>query len=344
MNMTVAEIAEMIGGEVVGDPAVVVTGVNGIREAGPGDLCFVRDARYGQYLDSTAAAAVLIAEVPEALAIPAIKTSAPDLAFAQVLQHCAAEQTHHPTGIHPSAVMGEGVTLGNGVALDSFVRLADNVTLGDRVVIYSGAYIGRNCHIGADTVIYPNAVIRDESRIGARCIIHSGACIGSDGFGFAPLGGRWMKIPQIGRVEIGDDCEVGSLTAIDRATFGVTRLGEGVKIDNLVQVGHNVEIGDHSIVAGKTGIAGSAIIGKHVRIGAQSGINGHIDIGDGATVAARSGVTKSLKPGAIVSGFPARPHTEERKITASLRWLPDLVRRVKALERLTDSKEDSSNA
>lgn len=344
MNLTVQEIADMVGGHVNGDPTVTITGVNGIREAEAGELCFVRDARYAQYLETTRAAAVLIAEVPEGLAIPAIVTTAPDLAFAQILQHCSQEQTHHPTGVHETAVIAESATLGDDVALDSFVRIAEGAVLGARVVVYSGAYIGRNCMIGDDTVIYPNAVIREESQIGARCVIHSGACVGSDGFGFAPLGGRWMKIPQIGRVEIGDDCEIGSLTAIDRATFGVTRLGEGVKIGNLVQIGHNVEIGDHSIVAGKTGIAGSAVIGKHVRIGAQSGINGHIDIGDGATVAARAGVTKSLKPGAIVSGFPARPHEEERKITASLRWLPDLVRRVRALERLVASRKDSLDA
>lgn len=333
MELTVGAIAEMVGGAVHGDPAVHVTGVNGIQEARPGDLTFVRAARYAAHLQTTQAAAVLMAEAPEGLPIPVIVVGAPDLAFAQVLQHFELEQRNHPTGIHHLALVEDGATLGKDVALAAHACVSAGATLGDGVVLYPGVFVGRDCHVGPNSILYPNVTLREGTRIGANTIIHANTAIGSDGFGFAPLGGQWMKIPQVGVVIIGDNVEIGSNTAIDRATFGETRIGSGTKIDNLVQIGHNVHIGEHCVIAGKTGIAGSAVIGDHVRIGAQSGVAGHLDIGAGATVAARSGVTKSIPPGAIVSGFPAMEHNRERRILAAQRRVPELIRRVKELER-----------
>ncbi|MBI1319943.1 MAG: UDP-3-O-(3-hydroxymyristoyl)glucosamine N-acyltransferase [Candidatus Hydrogenedens sp.] len=333
MKLTVDEIAGLVGGTVHGDGSTVITGVNGLEEAAPGDLVFVRESRYLPLLEQSKASAVLIGAVPEGCAIPAIVVGMPDLAFAQVLQHCDAEQTHHPVGVHESAHVHPGAQLGANVAVAAGAVVEDEARLGDGVVLYSGAYVGRGAQLGAGTIVYPNAVIRERCQLGERCVIHAGAVIGSDGFGFAPLGGRWAKIPQVGIVVLGDDVEVGSCTCIDRATFGETVVGAGTKIDNLVMVGHNVRIGEHCVIAGTVGIAGSARIGNHVRVGASAGIKGHLEIGDNATVAARAGVVTSVEPGRTVSGFPAIDHAEHRRVMVGQRRVPELLRRVKQLER-----------
>lgn len=337
MKCTVAEIAQMVGGTVRGDASVVITGVNGVEEAGPGDLCFIRGARYLPKLTESGASAVLIREAPEGLAIPAIEVPSPDAAFGLVLKHCETLTRRHPEGIHPSAILHDTVSVGAGVAVGACAVIEAGVRLEDGVVVYPGAYIGRDTHIGQGTLIYPNVTIREETVIGARCILHAGAAIGSDGFGFVPLDGRWTKIPQVGRVVIGDDVEVGSNTAIDRATFGETRIGRGTKIDNLVQIGHNVTIGEHCALAGMAGIAGSATLEDAVQVGASAGVKGHITVGHGATVAARGGVVKSVEPGSVVSGFPAYSHEEERRVLVAQRRVPELIRRVRSLERALDA-------
>lgn len=341
MKMTVGEIAAMVGGTVSGDPDVLITGVNGVDQAGPGELCFIRSARYLPQLNESRASAVLIQEVPEGLAIPAIRVDAPDQCFAMVMKHCETLSQAHPTGIHPNAVVHAGAHLASGVAVGACAVIEDGVFLDEGSVIYSGVYIGRNARIGKATIVYPNVTIREETEIGQRCIIHAGAMIGSDGFGYVPLNGQWMKIPQVGRVILEDEVEVGSGTAIDRATFGETRIGKGTKIDNLVQIGHNVRIGEHCALAGMVGIAGSAILEDAVQVGASAGIKGHLTIGKGATVAARGGVVRSVEPGAIVSGFPAIDHQEERRVLVAQRRVPELIRRIKQLEReLNDLREE----
>lgn len=339
MHLSVDEIAALVGGRVQGDGAVLITGVNGLKEAAAGDICFVRGNRYLPLLETSAASAVLINEVPEWLAIPAIVVPQPDLAFAMLLKHCENESLIHPCNIHPTAVVDESAVLGSAVALDARVVIAPGAVLGDRVVIYAGAYIGRNVHIGEDSVIYPNVVLREDTRLGRRCIIHAGAILGSDGFGFAPLGGRWMKIPQVGRVELGDDVEIGSNTTIDRATFGVTRIGTGTKIDNLVQVGHNCEIGEHCAIAGTAGLAGSTVLKNHVRVGASAGIAGHIELGEGATVGARSGVTQSVAPGQTVLGYPADDVNKTRRVWAATRRTPEMLRRIRQIEHQLEALE-----
>lgn len=343
MQMTVQEIAGLVGGTVHGDPSLVISGVNGIQEAVSGELTFVRTGRYMQYLETTGASAVLIESPPDQSAITCIAVAHPDLAFAQILQHFEIEQRDHPSGIHRTAVVSESATLGKNVALDAHVRIADDCVIGENVVIYPGVYIGKGSRIGANTILYPNVTIREYTEIGSRCILHSGACIGSDGFGFAPLGGVWAKIPQIGRVVIGDNVEIGSNTCVDRATFGVTSIGEGTKIDNLVQIGHNVKIGLHCAIAGKVGIAGSAIIGSHVQIGAVASIGGHLDIGDYVMIGALAGVTKSVPAKAVVSGFPARRHEEQRKIMVAESRMPEALRRLKQLERKIEALENAKD-
>jgi len=336
MRMTVAEIATLVGGTVCGDPSVLITGVNGVAEAGPGDLCFIRSARYLPQLNKSSASAVLIREVPENLAMPAILVESPDLGFAAVLKHCEASAVRHPEGIHPSAVVHPEATLEANVAVGACAVIEAGVCLGANAIIYAGVYVGRDCRIGTGTVIYPNVTIREETSVGARCIIHAGATIGSDGFGYALLDGQWMKIPQVGRVVLEDDVEVGSGTAIDRATFGETRVGRGTKIDNLVQIGHNVRMGEHCALAGMVGIAGSAILEDGVQVGASAGLKGHLTVGKGATVAARSGVVRDVAPGMVVSGFPAIDHQEERRVLVAQRRVPELIRRIKVLERELD--------
>jgi len=343
--MTVGEIAALVGGVVHGDATVRITGVNGIKEAQPGEITFVRDGRYAPLLAESRASAVIMSAPPEGIAIPVVLSQMPDLAFAQVLQLCEFEQTQPPPpGVHPLAVLGENVSLGKDVRIDAFVRVADNVVLGDGVTLYAGCYIGHGSRIGAGSVLHANVVLRELTEIGERCMLHAGCIIGSDGFGFANMGGRWMKIPQVGRVVIGDDVEIGSNTTIDRATFGVTLIKRGTKIDNLVQIGHNCQIGEDCAIAGMAGVAGSAVLEDRVRIGAGGGVNGHITIGEGATVAAYGGATKSVAPGLIVSGFPAIEHNEERRAIVARLRVPELIRRMKQLERQVAALEEKLDA
>jgi UDP-3-O-[3-hydroxymyristoyl] glucosamine N-acyltransferase len=332
----------MVGGSVQGDGQVKITGVNGLEEAQCGDLCFVRDTRYLDRLAKSKASAVLIKESPENVSAAVILVEHPDLAFAQILKYCEQLQTRHPKGIHESVSLGRDVVLGNDVGIGPHVTIADDCTIGDRVILYPGVYVGHGTTIGDDCVIYPNVTIRELTQIGARCIVHAGTAIGSDGFGFAPINGQWAKIPQIGCVVLEDDVEIGSNTTIDRATCGITRIGRGTKIDNLVQVGHNVEIGEHCALVAMVGIAGSTKIANNVRFGASSGVAGHIAIGEGATIGARAGVTQSIEPGKVVSGFPAIDHNLERRVMVAQKRLPELIRRVKQLEREIQALKDKT--
>lgn len=341
MDKSVGEIAELVNGSVIGDCTSRITGVNGIKQAAAGDLSFVAGSRYLQYLESSGATAVLVTPNVSSSTKTLIQVENPYHAFVRVLQACATENAPRcPAGVHESAAIGRNVTLGDGVAIDAFVRIADDCTIGDRAVLYAGVYVGQGATIGADTVVYPNAVIREGVRVGARCILHAGVVLGTDGFGFAPVNGTWFKIPQVGNVVIGDDVEIGTNTAVDRATFGNTVVGRGTKIDNLVQIAHNVELGEHCVISGMTGIAGSTTIGRNVTIAAQVGIADHVEVGDGATIAGRSGVATPVKPGAIVSGYPAMDHQAELRILANLRRLPETVRKVKELERRIHELEE----
>lgn len=341
MNTSVAEIAALVGGVVIGDGSTRITGVNGIKQARPGDLTFVSGARYLRFLEATQASAAIVGPGVQTGRIPLIQVEKPEISFWSVLKEVETTSiSHPPAGIHPTAVIGSHVRLGAKVAIDAHVRIADHCVIGDGVVIYAGAYVGRESSIGGKTIIYPNVTIREQITLGARCIIHSGAVIGGDGFGFAPLEGTLYKIPQVGTVEIGDDVEIGSNSTIDRATFGKTIIGRGTKVDNLVQIGHNVEIGEHVVISGATGISGSVIIGNRVTIGGQVGIGGHIDIGDGAVIAARTGVSKSVPPGAVVSGFPMKEHRKDLRIMACISRLPETAHRVHELEARIKELED----
>ncbi len=332
LNKTVGEIASLVGGVVVGDPHAIVTGLNGIEHAQPGDLTFVGSARFLPYLATTLATAVLVGRDIVAEGHTVVQVDSAYAAFGHMLGIYEHLTRTHPKGIHPTAVVGHDVTLGQNVALGAHVVIDDYCTIGDNVIIYANSYIGAHVTIGPDSLIYPNVTVREGVTIGARCILQPGAVLGGDGFGFIPVNGRHHKIPQVGVVVLGDDVEIGANAAVDRATCGQTILSNGTKIDNLVQIGHNVRIGEHCTVSGASAIAGSVTLGSHVTMAGNSGIADHVTIGDNVIVGARAGVTKSIPAGQVISGFPAKDHSKEKRIQAALRHLPELQRRVHELE------------
>jgi UDP-3-O-[3-hydroxymyristoyl] glucosamine N-acyltransferase (EC 2.3.1.-) len=250
------------------------------------------------------------------------------------------EDTKHPKGIHKTAIIAKSVKLGKGVAVGPFCVIEEGAQIGDRSVIYASCYIGYKTKIGKDCLIYPKISIRDKITIGDRVIIHGGTVIGSDGFGFATVKGLHHKIPQIGTVVIEDDVEIGANVTIDRARFDKTIIGRGTKIDNLVQIAHNVVVGENSIIVAQAGISGSTVIGNNVTLAGQAGLVGHITIGDGAIVAAQAGVTKSVPPNTMVSGYPAREHESARKVIACVQRLPELVETIRDLKKRIEELEN----
>jgi len=343
MKKTLKEIAKLISGEIVGDGDIVITGVAGIKEAGSGDLTFLANSKYFPLIDKTAATAIITSRDASGISKPVIRTDNPSLAFAKVVASFSNAHVFRPKGIHPSVILGKDVLLGKNTAIGAYVVIEDGVFLGDNTVIYSGCFIGHNSKIGSDSLIYANVSIREDVFIGKRVIIHSGTVIGSDGFGFVTIDGLHHKIPQIGTVEIGDDVEIGANVAIDRARFDKTIIAKGTKIDNLVQIAHNVVVGENSLVVAQAGISGSTVIGKNVTLAGQAGLVGHISVGDGAIVAAQAGVTKSVPANTLVSGYPAKPHEQAKKVNACVQNLPKLYETIKELKKKIEELESRLN-
>jgi UDP-3-O-[3-hydroxymyristoyl] glucosamine N-acyltransferase len=334
MRKTLKEIALLVGGEIVGDDSAQISSVNGIREAQEGDITFLANPMYRPLINITKASAIITSRDITSAPRPIIRTDDPSAAFAKVLSLFGnkTDDIVVSAGIHKTAVIGENVRLGAGISVGAFAVIEDNCEIGDAAVLCAHAYIGNNCRIGGHSKIYPHVTIREGSVIGANVIIHSNTVIGSDGFGYVQVNGEHQKIPQTGIVCIEDNVEIGANVAIDRARFGKTLVGRGTKIDNLVQIAHNVCIGENSIIVSQAGISGSSRLGKNVILAGQSGIVGHIELGDNVIVAAQSGVTKSVPANSIVLGSPAYPMTQQKKIFALLHKLPDLFKTIKELK------------
>ncbi len=313
MSVTAAEIAEMIKGKLIGDPARVIRSVAGIKEAKPDQLSFVGSKRYEHQFETTEAGVILVCPDLESAASDKhtlIVTEHVDYAFAKVVAIFAEEPPKAVPGIHPSAVVATDATIGEGVSIGANAVVESGVEIGDGATIGAGCYLGQQVKIGAGTILYPNVTVMYRCTVGRKCIFHSGVVIGADGFGFVPGPQGLVKVPQTGIVQIDDDVELGANTTVDRARFGRTWIKSNVKVDDQVMIAHNVVIGESSILVAQCGIAGSSELGRGVVLGAKAGINGHITIGDGVQVAGTSGVVKSLPAGAIALGTPAESQRE----------------------------------
>ncbi len=338
MNFPADQIAILIKGNIMGDPNVVVNSFGKIEEAKEQQLTFLANPKYEEFLYSTRASIVIVNETFE-LKQPVKATIiwVPDAysAFAQLLSKYQDIIQQQLSGIQEPAYMSKSASYGANVFIGAFAYLGDNVKIGDNTKIYPNSYIGDNVNIGDNSIIYPGVKIYHDCIVGNHVTIHGGTVIGSDGFGFAPQSdGSFIKVPQIGNVVIEDHVEIGANTAIDRATIGSTIIRKGAKLDNLIQIAHNVEVGNSSVIAAQAGVSGSTKIGNGVMIGGQAGIVGHIQLGDGAKVNAQSGVSKSLEPGKVVTGSPAYDYTSALRSQAVTRKLPELEKRVKELEAL----------
>ena len=340
MKLTLKEVSEFIKGELIGDGDIVITGISGIKEAKKGDITFLANPKYSHLMETTKASAVITSYDVVNSYKPIVRVENPSLAFTKIVNLFAPNEVKHPSGIHPTAIISQDCELGKNVGVGPYTIIEGKVKVGDRTVIYGGCYIGYSSEIGNDCLIYPRVVIRERVYIGSRVIIHSGAVLGSDGFGFATVRGVQKKIPQIGVVVIEDDVEIGANVTVDRARFDKTVIGRGTKIDNLVQIAHNVIIGENCIIVAQTGISGSTVLGKGVILAGQSGVVGHIHIGDGAIVAAQAGVTKSVPPNTKVSGYPAKPHPVAKRVNACVQKLPSLYKKVRELEEKIKELEE----
>lgn len=332
MEYTLGKLGAITGGEVVGNPDRRIRNTSDFDNATSTDITFAAGAKFLKRIDETAAGALILPRSCAGIDRDAILVDNPQVAFAKILAfYHPLEQC--PKGISSFAQLGERVTCGTDISISHFVTIGDDTVIGDRTILYPGVVIGSNVHIGEDVRVYANVTIMSGCKIGRRVIINAGTVIGSDGFGFAPEGERYRKIPHIGNVEIEDDVEIGALNAIDRASFGSTTIKQGAKTDNLVHVGHNVTVGENTILVAQVGLAGSTKLGRHVVMAGQSGTAGHITIGDNVMVGGQSGVAKSLEANQLVSGTPEMPHRLWLKVTRLLPRLPDLSKKMKNIEK-----------
>ncbi|MBF0320489.1 MAG: UDP-3-O-(3-hydroxymyristoyl)glucosamine N-acyltransferase [Nitrospirae bacterium] len=338
--MKLIEISDMLGGRVTSGHDITIGGACGINDARKGQITYLADKKLTGKLTSTQASAVLVRHENPDIDIPQVVVSNPSRAFSQLLRVFYGKP-YKASGVMDGAHISEGATLGKDVSIYPGAYIGSGVTIGDKTAVYPGVYIGENTVIGQECVIYPNAVIREDITIGSRVIIQPGAVIGSDGFGYEMDAGRHVKIPQIGTVIVEDDVEIGANTTIDRATTGATVIGAGTKIDNLVQIAHNVKIGRNSIIIAQVGIAGSSTIGDYVVLAGQAGISDHVEIETGVKVGAQSGVMDNLKAGMYL-GTPSLPHLNFKRSFLIFTKLPELNVRIARLEKiLADINKDA---
>jgi len=339
LSFSAQQIALMIQGKIEGDAVVTVNQFGKIESAQAGEISFLANPKYEDFLYQSKASIIIVNESLELKKpVSATLIRVPDAyaGFATLLTKYQALKTQNLTGIQTPSFIAASAKLGKDHYVAAFAYISDDVKIGDQVKIFSNVMVGNNVVIGNNVILHPGVVIYADCILGNNIIIHAGAIIGSDGFGFAPTSdGTYQKVPQLGNVIIEDDVEIGSNTTIDRATIGSTIIKKGVKLDNLVQIAHNVEVGQHTVIAAQVGLSGSTKVGKGVMMGGQSGAAGHLSIADGVKVAARSGITKTIdKTNATVTGFPAAEHSTALRSQIHLKNLPNLEKRVKELEIL----------
>ncbi len=341
MKITAEQIAEVLNGVIVGDSTVEVSKLSKIEEGDKGSITFLSNLKYKHFLYTTEASVVIVNkdfQPTQPVKATMIQVDDSYSAFTKILEY-ANQIKLMKSGIEQPSVISEGVEYGDDLYLGSFSYIGKNTKIGNNVKIYPNSFVGDNVTIGDNTILFAGARIYSESVIGKNCVIHSGTIIGSDGFGFAPnTDGTYAKIPQIGNVVIEDNVEIGSCTTVDRATLGSTIIRKGVKLDNQIQIAHNVEVGENTVIASQTGVAGSAKIGKNCIIGGQVGIVGHITIGDNVRIQAQTGVGKSIKDGDIIQGSPAMAYNDFTKSYIYFKKLPNIVKDIEELKKIKDKE------
>lgn len=333
MKITPELIASLIGGRIDGDPVCEITGFARIEEAKEGDISFISNPKYTHFASSTSASALIVSDnfiSPEGTKATLIRVADPYSAIASLLS--TFNRKERKTGIENPSHVAQSAEIGEGVYIGAFAYIGEGVKIGKNVSVYPHAFIGDNVTIGDDTVIMPHVTVYEGCIIGNRCTLHSGCVIGADGFGFAPDGEEYRKIPQIGIAVIEDDVEIGANTTVDRATMGATRIGKGTKLDNLIMVAHNVSIGRNNVFAAQTGVAGSTKIGDSNRIGGQVGFAGHINFGSHCEVGAQSGINKGMGNNKRIIGYPATDVATFAKMSVLQRRLPDLFKDMEKLK------------
>lgn len=329
---SLAELARTVGGTVIGDESLTITGAAPFDAAEESELTLAVDSKYLKRLDETRAGAIIVPKGIETPGRTLLAVANPGVAFAHILQRFHPRKPPEDA-ISPDARVGDNFRRGEAVSIGPFVVIGRDVTVGSRVRIHPGVVIEDGVTMGDDVEISPNVTVRERCVIGSRVLIHSGTVIGGDGFGFAPDGERYHKIPHTGIVRIGDDVEIGALNAIDRATFGETRIENGVKTDNLIHIAHNVVVGENTVLVAQVGVSGSTTIGKNAILAGQVGVTGHLKIGDRVTIGAQSGIAKSIPDGETVSGSPEMPHKLWLRVVKIIPMLPELKKRIFELEK-----------